>query len=239
MKLFLIKNFRTFLNIFFFNLILVIISIFSITKTYAATPFMYFSPNSGGLGDIIYVTGSSFPINDKIAFSAFGTHLNDDNLCTSNSKGDLINCSFKIPADIPSSVFNGSSSILETIYAVDTLNNLKILGSAELTVTNTTVPPGITIPNPFGKAGYTDIINNITKNITNIVLSVIVVILMSMILYGGYLLMFGGANEENTKKAQKVITSAIIGVLIFASIMFIIKFVENILGVSLNFNFLF
>ena len=49
-----------------------------------------------------------------------------------------------------------------------------------------------------------------------------------MIVYGGFLLLFGGQNEDNIKKGRKIITYAIIGVIVIALAATIVRFALEI-----------
>lgn len=57
-------------------------------------------------------------------------------------------------------------------------------------------------------------IEDTAKNIVNIVLSSLGLITVILIIYGGVVWMTAGGNEEKITKAKKIITSAIIGLVI-------------------------
>lgn len=95
--------------------------------------------------------------------------------------------------------------IKHIVYAV---GGLILVGLSELLVKGIIFPQkGSSLPD-LGVARLT------IQNITNYATSFIAFISVAVAIYGGYLYVFGAANDENTQKAKKVILGAIIGIII-------------------------
>jgi hypothetical protein len=95
------------------------------------------------------------------------------------------------------------------------------------------------ITNPIQGGVCVDITNctfiaNIIQHLTLVFFFVVGVILISLIVYAGIIYMSDGGNEENVKKARKIITSAVIGLLIIGFSGVILKFIEAILNISIG-----
>lgn len=61
--------------------------------------------------------------------------------------------------------------------------------------------------------------------IINTLLGVLGILLVILIIYGGFIWMTAGGNEENVKKAKKIIFSAVVGLLIILSAYAVSRFV--------------
>lgn len=79
-----------------------------------------------------------------------------------------------------------------------------------------------------------NIFHSIINNLAAVFFFIVGVALIGLIIYGGIVYMVDGGNEENAKKAKKIITSAIIGIAIMGLTGVIIKFIEAIFGISLG-----
>ncbi len=81
----------------------------------------------------------------------------------------------------------------------------------------------------FGQnAGYnieTDTPETIVSIVIKVVLSLLGVVFLSLMVYGGYLWMTAAGNDEKLKKAQNLITAAVIGMIIVISSYAISSFV--------------
>ena len=51
-----------------------------------------------------------------------------------------------------------------------------------------------------------------------------------MIIYGGYLILFGGENEDNYKKGKKIVTYAVVGIIVIALAASIVKFALEVIA---------
>ena len=51
-----------------------------------------------------------------------------------------------------------------------------------------------------------------------------------MIVYGGYLILFGGENEDNYKKGKKIVTYAVVGIIVIALAASIVKFALEVIA---------
>jgi len=71
-------------------------------------------------------------------------------------------------------------------------------------------------------------------NISRIILGIVGSLALLMFIYGGFLFLISAGSSESVGKAKKVITAAIIGlVIVFASFL-IIKFVLGSMGITWN-----
>ncbi len=84
----------------------------------------------------------------------------------------------------------------------------------------------------FGTGAGETIIAQIIANALKIVFSVSGLILLIMLLIGGFQWMTAGGNKEAMAAAQKRITSALVGFVIFISIFAIINFIAPVLGLG-------
>jgi len=67
----------------------------------------------------------------------------------------------------------------------------------------------------------------IIARIINVALGMLGILFVVLIVYAGFMYMTAGGNEENTKKAQKIILYAVIGLAIILSAYAISQFVLN------------
>lgn len=72
----------------------------------------------------------------------------------------------------------------------------------------------------------------IVANIIRAALGLMGMVLLVLILYGGYLWMTAGGNEEQISKAKKVLLNAVIGLVIILSAYAIVLFVMRMLGIG-------
>ncbi len=90
---------------------------------------------------------------------------------------------------------------------------------------------GVTsIEEPLGLPS-TDI-RQIVANIIRIALGLVGIVLIVIIMYGGFLWMTAGGNEEQIGKAKKILVNAIIGLIIILSAYAIVLFVMRMLGIG-------
>ena len=86
-------------------------------------------------------------------------------------------------------------------------------------------------------AGDEDI-RDTTVDIIKYLLTFLAIIAVIMILYGGFMWMTAGGNEDRVAKAKKVITSGAIGLIIilaaFAIVTFVIEITENAINGDFN-----
>ncbi len=59
------------------------------------------------------------------------------------------------------------------------------------------------------------------------------IIFLAMLLFGGFTIITAGGNQENIAKARKIITFAVIGLVIVISSFLIIKLIGVVLNISL------
>ncbi len=84
----------------------------------------------------------------------------------------------------------------------------------------------------FGIGSGETIIAQVIANALKIVFSISGLILLVMLLIGGFQWMTAGGNKEALANAQKRISSALIGFVIFISVFAIINFVAPVLGLE-------
>lgn len=77
-------------------------------------------------------------------------------------------------------------------------------------------------------------IRQIIANIIRIALGLIGIVLIGLIMYGGFLWMTAGGNEEQIGQAKKVLTNAIIGLIIILSAYGLVLFVMRMLGIGVG-----
>ena len=98
--------------------------------------------------------------------------------------------------------------------------------------------PG-TIKNP---TGYGDTATALGNLLTNAVAAVVLgggVLLFLYLVYGGFRYLTAGGDEKAVQSAQKIMTNAIIGLLIIATAYFITDILGTILGFGNIFNLVF
>lgn len=84
----------------------------------------------------------------------------------------------------------------------------------------------------FGKGEGADIIAQMIANSLKIAFSVAGLILLAMLLWGGISWMTAGGDKEALATAQKRVSSALIGFVIFMSVFAIINFIAPVLGLD-------
>ncbi len=89
---------------------------------------------------------------------------------------------------------------------------------------------GLAITGSAAGAGNTDI-SIFVGNIIRALLGLLGILILIFILYGGYLWLVSGGNEQMVKKAKDILTSAFIGLIIVLAAMAITTFImEGITG---------
>jgi len=84
----------------------------------------------------------------------------------------------------------------------------------------------------FGQGEGADIIAQIIANVLKITFAISGLILLAMLLTGAISWMTGGGDKEALANAQKRITSALVGFVIFMSVFAIINFIAPALGLE-------
>ncbi|MCX6782297.1 MAG: pilin [Candidatus Magasanikbacteria bacterium] len=77
-------------------------------------------------------------------------------------------------------------------------------------------------------------IRQIAANIIRIALGFVGIVLIVLIMYGGFLWMTAGGNEEQIGKAKKILVNAIIGLIIILSAYAIVLFIMRMLGIGMG-----
>ncbi len=90
------------------------------------------------------------------------------------------------------------------------------------------------IENPTGYSGE-GALGNLLTNITTTIAIVAGVLLFGMFIYGGITWLTAAGNEDQTEKAQKILSSAVVGLVIVVAAYFI----TEILGSALGFGSIF
>lgn len=86
--------------------------------------------------------------------------------------------------------------------------------------------------NSFGKGSGAEIIAQLIANGLKIAYAVTGLILLVMLIRGGIVWMTAGGDKEALGKAQKTLSSALIGFVIFMSVFAIINFLAPALGLE-------
>lgn len=82
--------------------------------------------------------------------------------------------------------------------------------------------------------GFQEDITASVGSVVSVALSLVGTIFFVLTIYAGYLWMAAGGNEENVGKAKKILTAAVIGLVIVMSSYAITYFVTNQLGGATN-----
>lgn len=122
--------------------------------------------------------------------------------------------------------------------------NVSIAGTGRMPAQNTTAGPtvngstsgggvsggGVSLQflNPLG--GGTTTITGIVKNIINGIFGLLGAIAVAMIVYGGVIYMTGGSSKDGVEKGKKIITSAVVGLVIVLLSLAIIDLLFVLLG---------
>jgi len=96
-------------------------------------------------------------------------------------------------------------------------------------------PEGIynpALPKSFGQGEGADIIAQIIANALKVIFAISGLVLLAMLISGGIQWMTAGGDKEALTKAQKRISSALIGFVIFVSVFAIINFIAPFLGLE-------
>jgi len=102
------------------------------------------------------------------------------------------------------------------------------------------VPPGGAtggIENPainpkFGTGEGNEIIAQLIANILKLTFSIAGLVLLGMLIFGGIQWMTAGGDKESVGKAQKRITAALTGFIIYMSVFAIINFIAPLFGLD-------
>lgn len=94
---------------------------------------------------------------------------------------------------------------------------------------------GVTIEQVGGTIGLgTSDLKQVVINIIKWILGILGLVAVIMIMYGGFIWMTAGGNIEKVKKAKKIITRAVIGLVIvllaWAIVLFVVRFITNSTG---------
>ena len=84
----------------------------------------------------------------------------------------------------------------------------------------------------FGLGRGEDVIAEIIANTLKVIFAISGVVLLAMLISGGIQWMTAGGDKEAIVKAQKRLTSALIGFIIFISVFAIINFIAPFLGLE-------
>ncbi|MFH1012269.1 MAG: pilin [Candidatus Peregrinibacteria bacterium] len=101
------------------------------------------------------------------------------------------------------------------------INNALAQGGAFFDNPQTGAPPNVSAQGTLGQ--------NIT-NIINFFLGLLGLIAVAFLIYAGVLMVTAGGNEEQVGKAKKVITFAVIGIVIILLSYTVVTFVTSALG---------
>jgi TRAP-type C4-dicarboxylate transport system permease small subunit len=82
----------------------------------------------------------------------------------------------------------------------------------------------------FGAGVAEDIVAELIANILKISFSIAGLILLGMLIYGGIQWLGSGGDKEAVAKAQKRITAALIGFIVYMSVFAIINFLAPVFG---------
>ena len=88
------------------------------------------------------------------------------------------------------------------------------------------------VEHPYGLYGATGLgafLNNIVSGVT----ITAGILLFLYLIFGGFKYMTAGGDEKAVQTAQKIMTNAVIGLIIIAGAWFIVKIVETILGIKI------
>jgi len=122
-------------------------------------------------------------------------------------------------------------------------NTLKIINSADssvlatISLTGNTTPGNggntnggsisMTFPNPIGEAStVTEVVKNVIQGIFGLLGAVAVI----MIVYGGVMYMISGSSKDGAEKGKKIVTSAVIGLVIVLLSLAIVDLLFVLLG---------
>jgi len=105
-----------------------------------------------------------------------------------------------------------------------------VFAQNEWTQNPTYVPtdiPGRDVPTIYG-------IEGIVTSILHIIVPVVGVVLLLMLIVGGFQYITSGGEVEQTTKARKTLTSALLGLLVVLGAWLIIKLIEEFTGLNLH-----
>lgn len=84
------------------------------------------------------------------------------------------------------------------------------------------------VTTPFGTTGALTV-RNVVLNILSILLAVAGFIAVLFVIYGGYQYLTAGGNEKSVEAAKKILTNAIIGLVVIVLSYAILVVIENVL----------
>lgn len=91
----------------------------------------------------------------------------------------------------------------------------------------------VNIKDKFAPANNFENIGNLINTVIPIFITGAALIFLGMALYGGYIWITSGGTQENLNKAQKIFTSAIIGLFIVFFAFVLIKIIGYILQINI------
>jgi len=86
------------------------------------------------------------------------------------------------------------------------------------------------LPPTGGVANVSGSVEEIILRYINIALSIVAVLVVAFLIYGGFLYITSGGNEESAERGKKVITNAIIGLVIIIFSFVIVNVIINTLA---------
>lgn len=110
-------------------------------------------------------------------------------------------------------------------YLVAGLLTLVVLAVPAATFAQFTIDSNL--PSTLGVSNTTKDVQDMIISVVNWVLALLGLIAVIMILYGGFVWLTAGGNEEKVASAKKIISAAIIGLIIVLLAYAIVTFVVN------------
>lgn len=111
--------------------------------------------------------------------------------------------------------------------AIALASNAALLVCAKAAAAAVSVPDEHLVKTNADQAGVSSVVNSLI----NRALMVLGGVAVLLIVYGGYLIIFAGADEKGSfDKGKKIITYTIVGIIIIAIAAFIVKFALGVFG---------
>jgi heme/copper-type cytochrome/quinol oxidase subunit 2 len=118
------------------------------------------------------------------------------------------------------------------------ISNVKRLVTFVLTL-SLVLTPALALAQPDFGTGYlggstlpADDVRDVAINLINILLGMLGIIFLLLVLYGGFLWMTAGGNDDQAAKGRKIIGNGIIGLIVIFVAFAITTFVFNILSAA-------
>ncbi|MCP6720141.1 MAG: pilin [Patescibacteria group bacterium] len=102
------------------------------------------------------------------------------------------------------------------------------VASAQLNIWEDTGQPGRATCNIDGPCTFCDALK-VTSNVVQLLFQVAIPIAVAMIIYGALRLMFAGGSQERITQSRKIMTSAVIGLIIALSAWIIVNTLLHVL----------